>query len=106
MVRQKRVQKFAPKQVKEGDYIICRYEGELFPGVVTVTIPGGNGATVKAMQKCAGGVEDEDEEIDYLKEDIIRKIDFPVPVNNRGTYRVKELENQWVLKHVGNRKRT
>ena len=48
----KECQKFAPNQMKEGDYIICRYEGELFPGVMTVAIPGGNGATVKAMQKC------------------------------------------------------
>ncbi len=92
-------QKFAPEQIWEGDYVNCKYEGELFPGVVTVAIPGGNGATVQAMQKCADGWKwpEKDDEIDYLEQDIIRKIDFPVPVNNRGTYRVKELEDQWGL---------
>ena len=40
---------------------------------------------------------DKDDEIDYLEEDIIRKIDFPALVNYRGTYRIKELEDQWGL---------
>ena len=93
----KECQKLAPQQVSEGDYVICKYEGELFPGIVTVAIPDVNGATVKAMQKCAGGWKwpEKDDKIDYLEKDIIQKIDFPVPVNNRGTYRVKELEKQW-----------
>ena len=54
------------------------------------SFPNVNGATLKAMQKCAGGWKwpEKDDEIDYLEKDIIRKIGFPVPVKNCGTYRV------------------
>ena len=82
--------------VTVGDFIICRYEGELFPGRVTSIHPDGKGAQVMAMQKCAGGWRwpKKKDEIDYLEEDIIDKIKYPVPVNNRRTYKVPELEKK------------
>lgn len=50
-----------------------------------------------AMEKCTGGWiwPKENDEIDYLKQDIIQKIAYPTPINNRGTYRVPELEKRW-----------
>ncbi len=41
---------------------------------MTVAIPAGNGATVKAMKKSAGGWKwpERDDEIDYLEQDISR----------------------------------
>jgi len=46
------VNAISPEEVKLEDLIICRYGGELFPGVITASFPDGNKASVKAMQKC------------------------------------------------------
>lgn len=84
-----------PAKVNLGDFVICQYEGELFPGQVTKVHS--EGARVKVLQKCAGGWRwpVHEDEIDYLPKDILRKITFPVPINNRGTFRVEELEKRW-----------
>ena len=57
------------------------------PGLVTHVHPKGNGVQVMAMEKCAGGWHwpKNKDEIDYLDDDIIQKIEFPVPISNRGT---------------------
>ena len=67
-----------------GDFVICRYEGEVFLGVVAATFLDGNKATIEAMQKCIGGWRwsEKDDEIDYLKRDILKRIKCPVPINN------------------------
>ncbi len=84
-----------PAAVGIGDFVICQYEGELFPGQVTKVYS--KGARVKAFEKCAGGWRwpKHPDEIDYLPQDIIKKIPFPVPINNRGTFKIKELQSRW-----------
>ena len=83
--------------VTVGDFIICQYEEELFPGRITSIHPDGKGAHVMGMQKWAVGWRwpKKRDEIDYLEEDIIDKTEYPAPVNNRGTYKVPELEKKW-----------
>lgn len=94
----KECEKSAPQatnEIDEEDFVICRYEGELFPGQVTKVYS--QGARVKALEKCAGGWRwpKQVDEIDYLAQDIVQKIEFPEPINNRGTFKVKELESRW-----------
>ena len=94
----KECEKHAPQvsnEINEEDFVICRYEGELFPGQVTKVYS--MGARVKAMEKCAGGWRwpKQVDEIDYLAQDIVQKIEFPEPINNWGTFKVKELESRW-----------
>ena len=90
--------KHAPQvcnEINEEDFVICRYEVELFPGQVTKVYS--QGARVKAVETCAGGWRwpKQVDEIDYLAQDIVQKIEFPEPINNRGTFKVKELESRW-----------
>jgi len=85
-----------PAAINIGEYVLCQYEGELFPGCVSAVHPDGKGARVMAMEKCTGGWRwpKENDEINYLEQDIIQKIAYPTPLNNRGTYRVPELEKK------------
>ena len=85
----------ATVDITEGDFVICQYEGELFPGQVTKVYS--EGARVKAFQKCAGGWRwpRKPDEIDYLPQDIIQKIPHPEPINNRGTFKIEALQSRW-----------
>ena len=87
--------KAPPAAINIGEYVLCQYEGELFPGRVSAVHPEGKGAQVMAMEKCTGGWRwpKENDEIDYLEQDIIQKIAYPTPINNN--YRVPELEKRW-----------
>ena len=86
-----------PVHINVEDFVICKYEGEVFPGQVTAVHPEGKGARIKVFEKCAGGWRwpKHVDEIDYLQKDIIQHIKFPQPINNRGTYRIIELESRW-----------
>ena len=91
-------QQLAPvASFKEGDYVMFAYEGENFPGMITFVHPKENGVRIKSMERCAGGWRwpRSDDEIDYNLGDIIKVIGFPVPVNNRGTFKVDELLENW-----------
>ena len=92
-----RCKELAPQTIHvcEDDFVICRYEGELFSGQVTIVHPENQGARIKVFEKCTGGWRwpKRTDEVDYLPEDIIQHINFPQPVNNRGTYRIIELES-------------
>ena len=94
-----RCKELAPQtiHVSEDDFVICRYEGDLFPGQVTIVHPEKQGVRIKVFEKCTGGWRwpKQTDEVDYLPEDIIQHIYFPQPVNNRGTYRIIELESKW-----------
>ena len=85
----------ATNNIDVEDFVICQYEGELFPGQVTKVYS--QGARVKVLVKCAGGWRwpKQVDEIDYLAQDIVQKIKYPEPVNNRGTFKVKELKSRW-----------
>ena len=84
-----------PAAVDIGDFVICQYEGELFPGQVTKVYS--EGARIKVFQKCAGGWRwpTKPDEIDYLPQDIIQKIPFPEPINNRGTFKIEAMNSRW-----------
>ncbi|CAB3984000.1 Hypothetical predicted protein [Paramuricea clavata] len=86
-----------PVHINVEDFVICKYEGAVFPGQVTAVYPEGKGARIKVFEKCAGGWRwpKHVDEIDYLKKDIIQHIKFPQPINNHGTYRIIELESRW-----------
>ena len=95
----KQCNQLAPQtiHVSEEYFVICRYEGEFFPGPVTIVYPENKGARIKVFEKCAGKWRWPKciDEVDYLQKDIIQHIQFPQPVNNRGTYRIVELEGMW-----------
>ena len=93
-----------PTEINEEDFIIYRYEGEIFPGQVTGVHPKGKGARIKVFDKyctCAGGWRwpKQTDEIDYVQGDIIHiiaedSVSTATGINNRGTYRIVELEER------------
>lgn len=87
--------KISGADLKVGCYVLVEYEAELFPGVITCIMD--KWITVKAMEKCKGGWRwpEKDDVIDYERDKVVRMINFPVPINNRGTFRVPELEEKW-----------
>ena len=83
--------------IRVDDFVVCMYEGELFPGQVTNVLAEGKGASIKVLGKCAGGWRwpNHKDEIEYPSSDSIQHINHPEPINNRGTYRIAELEDRW-----------
>ena len=76
-------------------FVIVRYEGELFPGRTTKVNQ--IGLHVSTMAKCTGGCNwpKKADEIDYKLSDIIKFVQYPALVKNRGTFKVMERENDW-----------
>ena len=85
------------KSLSTGDFVMVLYEGSAFPG--TIVNVAEDGALVEVMVKCKcqgwkWNVEHPDRCF-YLWEDIVKKISKPVPINKRGMFRVKELDEMW-----------
>ena len=69
--------------------VIVTYEGEYFPGIVTIV----KNTEVKMhmMSQCRVGWQqpDKDGDIFYRKDNIIHHIEVPTLVNKRASYQVK-----------------
>ena len=82
-------------EISVGDFVIVEYEEELFPGRVDASFNGE--AEVSVMVKSGNfwrwpRVKDQ---IHYRWPSVQQKIMPPEPVNNRGCFRVPELESHW-----------
>lgn len=80
-------------KIGEGDYVAFAYEGTKFPGVI-LNIKQGPKFKIKAMEMTEVGTLDKwkwsikDDVLWYDKNEIVRKINPPLLLNNRGIYSV------------------
>ena len=71
-------------KIEVAKYVIVMYEDEYFPGLVTEIVA--SDVKVKTMAPCLGGWSwPKNDEIYYTMDNVIKRIEVPTPVNNRGT---------------------
>ena len=78
---------------KRGDFVIVKYDQKFFPGEILANYD--ESAEVKVMASSGPKFwkwPDRDDILMYQWKDVLKKIDPPVIVSNRGTYEVKDLE--------------
>lgn len=85
------------KDICKNDYVIVRYEGAQFPGIVVSVKPRKKEFEVRTMTK---GLKywkwNETEKPGVYKlDEIVKKIKKPTAVSNRGVFRVEEMESIW-----------
>ena len=85
----------AAVNISLGDIVIVDYEGAHFPGKVTEVDD--DGAKVSTLTKCRKGWKWPEcvDEIDYTWDKIVKNHVKLVTINNRGYFKVPDLEKEW-----------
>ena len=75
-----------------GDYVLVRYEDDLYPGRI-IEIKNDEEVLISAMKKSAQNWRwpAKPDEIFYSKDEIVRKINPPTQVGRREIFKVEEL---------------
>lgn len=81
------------QHLKVGDFVLVRYECELYPGRIVQFEDDGE-VLISAMKKSASNWKwpSTPDEIHYSKDEIVQQIDEPVQIGRREIFKVKELQ--------------
>lgn len=80
-------------KIELGSYVIVLYEGEYFPGIVKSIDKQGKEVSTMVLSgpNTTFKWPDKDDKLWYANDKIVDKINAPVSINNRGSFKVVEM---------------